>query len=101
MAAVNSTAYEIAAAMRYLHSHNILHGDLTAGNVLLTSSPITARDQRGFTAKASHWHLSIAVGAPLLQADLATLVLLNAFWGFSGLQMTHIGRMSLFRRPST
>ena len=37
--------------MRYLHKHNILHGDLTAGNVLLSSCPASATDPRGFAAK--------------------------------------------------
>ena len=48
-----AVAFEIASAMRYLHKHNILHGDLTAGNVLLASAPISTNDQRGFRAKAS------------------------------------------------
>lgn len=49
--AIISTAYEIAAAMRYLHSNNILHGDLTAGNVLLASQKATKADPRGYCAK--------------------------------------------------
>ena len=49
--AILATAYEIAAAMRYLHAHRILHGDLTAGNVLLSSCAASATDARGFTAK--------------------------------------------------
>ena len=49
--ALLQTAYEIAAAMRYLHAHNILHGDLTSGNVLLASQKVSADDARGFTAK--------------------------------------------------
>ena len=32
------TALEIASALAYLHSLNILHGDLSGGNILLTSS---------------------------------------------------------------
>lgn len=36
--------------MAHLHSMNILHGDLTSLNVLLTSSDI---DSRGFIAKVS------------------------------------------------
>jgi serine/threonine protein kinase len=42
------TAREIAAGMAYLHGDNILHGDLTAGNILLVSSP---KDRRQFSAK--------------------------------------------------
>jgi serine/threonine protein kinase len=49
------TLQEIAAAMQYLHSHDIVHGDLTGGNVLLTSSD---KDGRGFTAKVVDFGLS-------------------------------------------
>lgn len=45
------TAYEVAAAMRYLHAYNILHGDLTPGNVLLASQTTTEDDARGYCAK--------------------------------------------------
>jgi serine/threonine protein kinase len=48
LAAILATAREVAAAMSYLHHKNILHGDLTGGNVLLTAAPAEAR---GFTAK--------------------------------------------------
>ncbi len=34
--------------MAYLHADNILHGDLTAGNILLVSS---VKDNRQFSAK--------------------------------------------------
>ena len=34
--------------MSFLHSRNVLHGDLTGGNVLLTAAP---RDPRTFQAK--------------------------------------------------
>ena len=42
------TLQEVAAAMQYLHRNDVLHGDLTGGNVLLTASD---KDTRGFTAK--------------------------------------------------
>jgi len=42
------TLQEIAAALQYLHRNDVLHGDLTGGNVLLTASD---KDTRGFTAK--------------------------------------------------
>jgi tRNA A-37 threonylcarbamoyl transferase component Bud32 len=41
----------MAGALSYLHSKNILHGDLTGNNVLLT---VTADDRRGFVAKVQH-----------------------------------------------
>ena len=43
------TAREIASALTYLHSLDILHGDLSGGNILLGSSN---KDVRGFVAKA-------------------------------------------------
>ncbi|KAL4427124.1 hypothetical protein ABPG77_001128 [Micractinium sp. CCAP 211/92] len=53
--AVLLTAQEIASALAYLHSRNILHGDLTPGNVLLCTAPPLLRrhprDPRGFQAK--------------------------------------------------
>ena len=45
---VLQTLQEIAAALQYLHRNDVLHGDLTGGNVLLTASD---KDTRGFTAK--------------------------------------------------
>lgn len=42
------TALEIASALAYLHTINILHGDLAGGNILLTSSN---KDARKFTCK--------------------------------------------------
>ena len=46
--ACRETALEIASALAYLHSLNILHGDLSGGNILLTSSN---KDTRKFTCK--------------------------------------------------
>ena len=53
LSAIITTAYDIAAAMRYLHNNNILHGDLTAGNVLLASQKASKADPRGFIAKVN------------------------------------------------
>ena len=52
MAVIVGTARDIASAMAFLHSHNILHGDLTAGNILCASKSPTDEDVRDFTAKA-------------------------------------------------
>jgi hypothetical protein len=55
LVAVLQTLQEMAAAMHYLHSHGVVHGDLTGGNVLLTASD---KDARGFTAKIVDFGLS-------------------------------------------
>lgn len=49
-------AKEVASAMAYLHSLNILHGDLTGNNVMLMLSSGTEMDaaKEAFSAKASH-----------------------------------------------
>ena len=47
------TALELAKALAYLHGVDIMHGDLTGGNVMLHSTPVTADDPRGFSVKAS------------------------------------------------
>jgi serine/threonine protein kinase len=46
----------MAGALSYLHSKNILHGDLTGNNVLLT---VTADDRRGFVAKVGRSNTTI------------------------------------------
>ena len=58
--ACRSTAREIAAAMTYLHSLDILHGDLTGGNILLVSSN---KDARMFIAKVADFGLSRVLSA--------------------------------------
>lgn len=55
-----ATAHEIAAALSYLHSQDLLHGDLTGGNILLASSDA---DERGFTAKVADFGLSRTLGS--------------------------------------
>jgi tRNA A-37 threonylcarbamoyl transferase component Bud32 len=53
MSSILATASEVASALLYLHSHGIVHGDLSAWNVLLTSSGAAAmQGGRGFIAKA-------------------------------------------------
>lgn len=49
------TAKEIAQGMWHLHQCSIIHGDLTANNVLLKSS---RQDRRGFIAKVSDYGLT-------------------------------------------
>ena len=48
MAIILPTALEITSAMCYLHSCNVLHGDLSPGNILLANSDSAPH---GFTAK--------------------------------------------------
>ncbi|KAK9811611.1 hypothetical protein WJX72_006916 [[Myrmecia] bisecta] len=50
------TAAEIASAMAYLHSQDILHGDLNGSNVLLVAN--AGADSRPFSAKVSDFGLS-------------------------------------------
>jgi len=65
------TALELANALAYLHSVDVMHGDLTGGNVLLHSSPITPTDPRGFIVKV--WRL-----LPALHSVTGTCVLLSS-----------------------
>jgi serine/threonine protein kinase len=52
MHSVLVTAHEIAAAMAYLHDRGIVHGDLSAYNVMLSSSGSNVSNaNRGFMAK--------------------------------------------------
>lgn len=55
MAKVLPTLRDIAEAMVYVHSRNIVHADLTGRNVLLASSE---QDSRGFVAKVCDFGLS-------------------------------------------
>ncbi|GFH12752.1 predicted protein, partial [Haematococcus lacustris] len=59
MSAILQTAYEVASALNYLHSHGVVHGDLSAWNVLLTSQGTPASGgHRGFIAKVADFGLS-------------------------------------------
>jgi serine/threonine protein kinase len=49
----------VASALAYLHQQNVLHADLKAGNVLLSSDPASPT---GLTAKVSDFGLSRALG---------------------------------------
>ena len=49
--AVYATAKDIACAMAYLHSKDIVHGDLQGECLGLASS---SQDPRGFVAKVGH-----------------------------------------------
>lgn len=55
-----TTAREVAGALEYLHSQNVLHGDLNGNNILLAGAPVSQdrQDQRGFTAKVADFGLS-------------------------------------------
>lgn len=47
------TAKEFCVAVSYLHSMDVVHGDLKSSNVLLKAAAATAVDGRGFVAKVS------------------------------------------------
>eukprot|EP00775_Hariotina_reticulata_P005410 gene5410-5643_t len=60
---VLSTAKELCVAVAYLHSMDVVHGDLKSSNVLLKAAATTAADTRGFTAKVSDFGLSRVMDA--------------------------------------
>lgn len=55
MEAVIATCREISGAVTHLHGRRLLHGDLTANNVLLTCK---SKNRRGFVAKVADFGLS-------------------------------------------
>ena len=65
------TALELAKALAYLHSMDVMHGDLTGGNVLLQSSVATPEDPRGFTVKAC--------ASPMFPSSSGDKILLHVF----------------------
>lgn len=58
MTSIVDTALDVARAMAHLHTHNILHSDLKARNVLLRGD---AQDPRGFIAKVADFGLSLTI----------------------------------------
>ncbi|KAG2493894.1 hypothetical protein HYH03_007831 [Edaphochlamys debaryana] len=70
--AVLATVQEIASSLAYLHSHDVVHGDLSAVNVLLQSvrpgqdgAPAPSDSAaRGFIAKLSDFGLSMQLTRP-------------------------------------
>ena len=54
MTVILQTARDIARGLDHIHKHNILHGDLTAGNILLTWSSPGDTSNQNFTAKVVH-----------------------------------------------
>lgn len=59
--AILAAAQEMAGAITYLHSHKIIHGDMTPNNVLMTSG---TKDARRWVCKVADFGLSV-----LLQGD--------------------------------
>ncbi|KAK9916182.1 hypothetical protein WJX75_009766 [Coccomyxa subellipsoidea] len=59
MSVILSTAAEIADAMHFLHSKGVMHGDLTGGNVLLSSS---TDNRHKFCAKVADFGLARDLG---------------------------------------
>ena len=55
---------DVAAGMDYLHSLGVLHSDLKAANVLLTSKQPSNYDPRGFVCKVTDFGLSRRAPAP-------------------------------------
>lgn len=59
MDAVLATAVELASALAFLHSKDIVHGDMSAWNIMLCTSGATATvGGRGFVAKIADFGLA-------------------------------------------
>jgi serine/threonine protein kinase len=84
--AVLALAHDVAAAMLHLHSEGIVHGDLKAGNVMLTSSSVgslgsppsismwASSGQRPLTAKVADFGLALPLGPADTHATLLARV---------------------------
>jgi len=54
MSVILQTARDIARGLDHIHKHNILHGDLTPGNILLSWTAPSEAGNQTFTAKVPH-----------------------------------------------
>ena len=66
MTVILETAREIASGLAYIHSENILHGDLTTGNILLHSCEPTRKGGKKFMAKVEFLNARSSMGFKLL-----------------------------------
>lgn len=64
-----ATAHDIASALQYLHENDILHGDLSGNNVLIS----TASNARGFVALVGDFGLSRALPSAIHTQSLGTV----------------------------
>ncbi|KAF5842686.1 kinase-like domain-containing protein [Dunaliella salina] len=59
---VIATSLEIVSALQFMHSQDIVHGDLSAWNVMLTSL-VKGNDSRGWVSKVADFGMSRALEA--------------------------------------
>ena len=57
--ALLTTAIEVCEGMAYMHSHRIVHRDLTSGNILLMHEPV-AQCAKAKVMLVIDWHHSLA-----------------------------------------
>lgn len=72
------TALELATALAFLHGMGIMHGDLTGGNVLLQSAPVTPTDPRGFIVKVQL--LQLGLSPAVTRPDAVSVWLRQSWW---------------------
>jgi hypothetical protein len=66
---IMATALDIASGLLYLHENNIVHGDLSGNNVLLSSS----RDERGFKAMLCDFGFSRGLDRQMQTNSIGTM----------------------------